>query len=95
MGFVYKVFLVITIGAFCHQMSFGELESTHAIQIVSSTNNHTFESKLSEFKRILNVDDIKDRRVVVVSIAGGFRQGKSFLLNFFVKYLEAQVNNSN
>lgn len=60
-----------------------------AIQIVSPVN-HSFELHLSELNEILENENIKDRHVVVVSIAGAYRQGKSFLLNFFLKFLYAQ-----
>lgn len=85
---------VIIISAFCNRISCAdaELDSAHAVQIISPTNNHSFELKLNDLNQILLSDDIKHRNVVVVSIAGAFRQGKSFLLNFFVKYLQAQVN---
>lgn len=63
----------------------------HGVQILSPNNNHSFVLELSELKKVLETDTIKDRHVVVVSIAGAFRKGKSFLLNFFLKYLEAQV----
>lgn len=34
--------------------------------------------------------DVKENPVVIISIAGPFRKGKSFLLGFFLKYLETQ-----
>lgn len=68
-----------------------ESESVKAVQIISPLN-HTFQLKIDELKEILEKDEIKDRKVVVFSIAGAFRKGKSFLLNFFVPYLNAQVN---
>lgn len=37
--------------------------------------------------RILLADDVKDLPVMVLSVAGVFRKGKSFLLNFFVRYM--------
>lgn len=64
-----------------------------AIQIVTPVK-HEFQLQLEELKRILNSDDIKDRHCVIISIAGAFRKGKSFLLNFFLKYLYAQVKQS-
>lgn len=54
--------------------------------------DHKFILKLDVLKQILDVDALKDHYVSVVSIAGASRQGKSFLMNFFLKYLYAQVN---
>lgn len=62
------------------------------IQIITPVN-HSWILELNSLQPVLEVDAIKDRHVVIVSIAGAFRQGKSFLLNFFIKYLNAQVNN--
>lgn len=62
----------------------------HAVQIVEIIN-HSFILESNSLQNILNVDGIKDRDVVVVSISGYPRQGKSFMLNFFVEYLKAQV----
>ena len=63
----------------------------HGVQILSPNRDHSFNLQIDELKKIVEVDDIKDRYVFPVSIAGAFRQGKSFLLNFFLKFLEAQV----
>lgn len=86
--------ILFVISAFGCGMAFADTDLRQAIQIISPTNNHSFELKLSELNKLLQDDDIKDRNVVVVSIAGAFRQGKSFLLNFFIKYLQAQVSKS-
>ena len=48
----------------------------------------TFQLKIDELRAILLQDKVKDKPVAVVSIAGDFRKGKSFLLNFFVRYLQ-------
>lgn len=82
--------LLLTALLCCHKSLADEIGSAQAIQIISP-NDHVFNLELDEIKSILDNDLIKDRGVVVVSIAGAFRQGKSFLLNFFVKYLYAQV----
>lgn len=67
-------------------------EIGNAIQIIEH-ENQAFELKLDVLKQILEVDALKDHHVSVVSIAGISRQGKSFLMNFFLKYLHAQVKN--
>lgn len=47
---------------------------SQAIQIVEPTSDHTFKLKIDILKKILNADDIRDRHVVVVSVAGALRQ---------------------
>lgn len=68
-----------------------DFSSAGPIQIVIP-KNQTYELEIDELNHILNADEIKDRHIVVVSIAGASRQGKSFLLNFFLKFLYAQVS---
>lgn len=64
--------------------------SGHSIQIICPLN-HSFHLNLIELNGILEAEDIKDRHIIVISIAGVLRKGKSFLLNFFLRYLYAQV----
>lgn len=66
------------------------MASPRAIQIITPVN-HEFQLQEADLKKILGADAIKDRQCVVISIAGAFRKGKSFLLNFFLRYLHAQV----
>lgn len=66
-------------------------QQARPIQIVSSENHKIELKNFDVVKDILVSDELKDHRVVVVSIAGAFRQGKSFLLNFFLRYLNARV----
>lgn len=71
-----------------------DMELARGIQILAPVEN-SIVLKVNDLKRILEADDIKDRFVVVVSLAGAVRQGKSFLLEFLVQYLNAQVMNPN
>lgn len=70
--------------------SIDSCDSGQSVQIIRPAN-HTFHLEIDNLKKILEADVIRDRTVVVVSVAGAFRKGKSFLINFFVRYLCAQV----
>lgn len=90
MKFVYTCSISVFVCIFCFNI-IAEVQGTgHAIQIMVPVN-HSMRLRLDKLKQILEADDIKDRNIVVVSIAGGFRQGKSFLMNIFIKYLNAKV----
>ncbi|XP_050589344.1 atlastin isoform X3 [Bombus affinis] len=65
------------------------------VQIVLAHPDHSFELNEEALSKILLDDDIKNRSVVVVSVAGAFRKGKSFLLDFFLRYMNSQYNNNN
>lgn len=43
--------------------------------------------------RILKRAELKDRKIVAVSIVGAYRKGKSFILNYFLRYLYFTVSN--
>lgn len=90
---VCTVFWCIIDGVLCDGSSRGDVNVARGVQIISPVN-HTFQLNLSELNAILNNDAIKDRYVVVVSIAGAYRRGKSFLMNFFLRFLQAQVSES-
>ncbi|XP_019880053.2 atlastin isoform X1 [Aethina tumida] len=62
----------------------------HAVQIVVANSDHTFSLDEEALTKVLLRDEIKDRYVVVVSVAGAFRHGKSFLLDFFLRYMNSK-----
>lgn len=60
------------------------------IQIVQA-NEHNFELNATALEEVLLQKHVKDLNVVVVSVAGAFRKGKSFLLDFMLRYMHNRV----
>ncbi|XP_078336973.1 atlastin-2-like [Crassostrea virginica] len=58
-------------------------------KIVDGKKVHQLELNENNLKKILLHPEVKDRPVAIVSVAGALRKGKSFLLGFLLKYLEA------
>jgi len=64
-----------------------------AIHVVSlNAEDHTFNLNEDALRSILMRKDVKDKHLVIVSIAGAFRKGKSFMLSFFIRFLQAKVS---
>lgn len=73
----------------------GTILTAEAIQIVQVNEEaHSFRLSEEDLTRIILQDNIKNRDVVIVSVAGAFRKGKSFLLDFFLRYLYARVSDN-
>ncbi len=82
----------ITILTPANEMADMQLEGSRgAVQIITS-NKKTGAITLNEdaLAKILLREDIRDKHVVVVSVCGAYRQGKSFILDFFLHYLNAE-----
>uniref|UniRef100_A0A914P4T1 GB1/RHD3-type G domain-containing protein n=1 Tax=Panagrolaimus davidi TaxID=227884 RepID=A0A914P4T1_9BILA len=58
-----------------------------AVQIIKLESNAEFRAKKSVLLEIYNDERVADLPLVVVCIAGAARKGKSFILNFFLDYL--------
>lgn len=67
-----------------------DTESSHPLKVISVENN-VLQLRADELKLIFENDYIKDHYLMVLSIDGAFQKGKSFLMNIFLRYLEAQV----
>lgn len=85
---IYKFYISIT----------DNISKSESLQIIGVTKEekdgeivHGLELKERNLKKIMLHPEVKDNPVVIVSIAGASRKGKSFLLGFFLKYLESQV----
>ncbi|XP_061786100.1 atlastin-3 [Nerophis lumbriciformis] len=62
-----------------------------AVQIVSvCKEEHSFTLNEEALARVLLAPHVRDKHVVVLSVAGAFRKGKSFLLDFMLRYMHRQ-----
>lgn len=74
-------------------------QDDHPLMIIHIANEvkdgktvHELKLNKTNLKKIMLHPDVAENAVMIVAIAGALRKGKSFLLGFFIKYLEAQVN---
>lgn len=88
--FIRIMGVLFVIGTFGYTILAQASVSVEAAQIISIKNS-SFHLELDRLKQIVEAGDIKDRQVIIVSIAGPYRTGKSFLLSIFLKYLYAEV----
>ncbi|XP_072929623.1 atlastin-like isoform X2 [Epargyreus clarus] len=68
------------------------LESGRGVQVVNPGAEHTFTLDEEALAALLLREDVRDRSAVVISVAGAFRKGKSFLLDFFLRYMHHKYN---
>ncbi|XP_010744881.2 atlastin-3 [Larimichthys crocea] len=61
------------------------------VQIVTvCKEDHSFALDTEALAKILLAPKVRDKHVVVLSVAGAFRKGKSFLLDFMLRYMYRQ-----
>ena len=61
------------------------------VPIVLVNEDHSFSLDEDAINSILMDKDVAHLPVVIISVAGAFRKGKSFLLNFLLRYLNSSV----
>ncbi|XP_045904351.1 atlastin-2-like isoform X2 [Micropterus dolomieu] len=61
--------------------------------VVADEEEHSFSLQEEALERLLLQEEVRDLHVVVVSVAGAFRKGKSFLLDFMLRFMYKQVYN--
>lgn len=65
------------------------------VQIVTvCKEDHSFALDTEALARVLLAPGVRDKNVVVLSVAGAFRKGKSFLLDFMLRYMYRKVNHT-
>lgn len=60
--------------------------------VVANEEEHSFSLQEAALEQLLLQEEVQDLHVVVVSVAGAFRKGKSFLLDFMLRYMYKQVH---
>lgn len=81
---VQFVYLIVYFISSCNS------KSLKAVQILTSVDQSFYLSE-SKLRKILEVDGIKERKIVVISVAGTVQNGNDFLLSLFLRYLNAKV----
>ncbi|VDO08790.1 unnamed protein product [Haemonchus placei] len=68
----------------------------HPVRIVEVVEDvdHSFELNVAALESILLDPKVADKKVAVIGVAGAYRMGKSFLLNFFLRYLQWRADGS-
>lgn len=61
------------------------------VQLLNVHANKTVTLTKGSLEKLFLDPLVSDREVVVISIAGALRKGKSFLLNYMLRYLYANV----
>ncbi|KAK8782690.1 hypothetical protein V5799_015968 [Amblyomma americanum] len=64
--------------------------SGRAVAVLKCMDDGSFELDIEALEEVLLAEHIWNIPVAVISVAGSFRRGKSFLLNFFIQYLRNQ-----
>ena len=62
------------------------------ISILSVSNSNKFVKENDELDKIFSHPEIQDRKVVILSLVGAFRGGKSFFLDYCLRFLYAHVS---
>ncbi|XP_053553626.1 atlastin-1 [Bombina bombina] len=62
-------------------------KNAHPVQVLVVKDDHSFELDEAALNRILLSEAVRDKEVVAVSVAGAFRKGKSFLMDFMLRYM--------
>ncbi len=68
------------------------MERPHAIQILTIAEDGSIELNAEALLRLLLDPSIADKIIAIISVAGAFRTGKSFILNFLRRYLNSNVS---
>lgn len=64
------------------------------VPILTVKEDGSFDLDVNALKSVLCQKEIKDKPICIIPVAGAFRKGKSFLINFLLRYLSHQESES-
>lgn len=71
------------------------MEHPHGKSItIHSILNDRVQNDFGSIEKLLNHPDVRNRKIVVFSIIGAYRRGKSFFLDYCLRYLYANVSHT-
>ena len=79
----------------CHgtlhcEQQYGTSDGDHRpVQIIRPDLNGTYSVDQNQLETVFGQESVADLPVAVYSVAGAFLKGKSFMLNFFIRFLTA------
>lgn len=65
---------------------------TKSVNIVTFDGNQKINFNDNALSKILLHPEVRDRTVVVIAISGAFRKGKSFLLDYLLRFMYKYVS---
>ncbi|CAJ0928740.1 unnamed protein product, partial [Mesorhabditis belari] len=68
-------------------------EAVRIVEVSDEDPEHAFTLNEAALEKVLLDRKYADKKVAVIGVAGAYRKGKSFLLNFFLRYLQALEQN--
>lgn len=63
-----------------------------SVKVLKFSNDNKMLIDNNELNKILLHPEVKTRKIVIVSIIGAFRKGKSFFLDYCLRYMYANVS---
>ena len=62
--------------------------------LINNASQNRYELDEKSLRKLIRDNDVGDLPAMIISVAGAFRKGKSFLLNFILRYLESADKNA-
>ena len=88
---VIFIFISIIFSVIKFVTSLGFFDDEEALQILKPKEEGGYELNEEALIKIFHHPDVKENPVMIVSVTGAMRSGKSFLLTLLLRYLNSEV----